>query len=353
MSFKKIFFYLKFLLFPFAWLYGGIIYLRHWLYNINFFKSTKFNLPIISIGNLSVGGTGKSPMIIYLTSILQHQYKVALISRGYKRVTKGFVIANENSTALQIGDEPLLFNTILQNKVIVAVGENRVQAVQSLLQQKPTTQIVLLDDAMQHRAIVPSFSIMLTECSSLYCNDNLLPVGNLRDVKQRATSANVIIVSKCSINMQQNERKKIIQLLPKWKPVFFTNIVYNDLFHFFTNDKLQLQNNTSILLVTGIAKPIYIENYLTTFSTSISKIQYPDHYAFTQNDLINIEKKWQQLQNKNAIIIITQKDAMRLLPFKNDVKHLPIYILPITISFLFNEAEKFNNLVKEHLQSFT
>lgn len=343
----------RILLFPFALVYGCIIMIRNYLYDKQIFKSVKFNLPIIDIGNLSVGGTGKSPMVVFLIKHLQNKYKIAILSRGYRRKTKGYLLATPNRTALDIGDEPLMFYNQFPD-VSVAVGEERVLAVPQLLQDRPNTQVIILDDAFQHRAIVPSFHILLTDYKNLYINDFFLPTGDLRDEKKSIHRANVVVVSKCPNDLTINQAKQIESEL-KLKnsiPIFFSCIEYALPKHLFNNGEITLNDSLEVLLVTGIANPKPIEKLLEDKVKLYEKIHYNDHHVFDVDDVKNIEKQFNHLQDKNKIILTTQKDAMRLLKFGNAIEHLPIYILPIEIKFLFDKQNQLLDMVIQSIDSY-
>ncbi len=327
----------RILLFPFAVLYGIVVKCRNWLYNRGYKKSVVFNLPIINVGNLAVGGTGKSPMVAYLVMQLQQQYTIAILSRGYRRKTKGYVLASQNSTALEIGDEPLMYSQQFKN-VAVAVGEQRILAVPQLLHDVPTTQLIILDDALQHRAITATYNIVLTDYSNLYIHDFFVPTGDLRDERKSITRANTVIVTKCPANLSIAESTAIANKLqlPSHIPLYFTTIIYGSLYNIHTNATTNLDVTMQVLLVTGIANPQPIEALLEQQVQLYEKIQYPDHHIFDIDDVKEINKQFEALKCDHKIILTTQKDAMRLQKFGTAIAHLPIYILPITIEFLFN-----------------
>ena len=202
----------RFILFPLSVIYGSIISLRNWLFDKNIFKSGSFNFPVICVGNLAVGGTGKTPMVEYLITILEHDYKVATLSRGYKRKTLGFAIADENTTALDIGDEPMQFHKKF-SEVTVSVAEERLVAIPQLLHARPDTQVIILDDALQHREVKAGLNILLTEFTNLYTRDFILPAGDLRDVKSSRKRADIIMVTKCKSYLGDEEKNKIIEVI--------------------------------------------------------------------------------------------------------------------------------------------
>lgn len=341
-------------LFPFSVLYGIIIKLRNWLYKVNFFKSVSFNMPIINVGNLSVGGTGKSPMVTYLAQHLQHQYQLAILSRGYKRKTKGFLIANANTTALDIGDEPFLYYTQLPN-VAVAVCENRVLAVPQLLQLVPNMNAILLDDALQHRAIVPNLNIVLTSYHNLYIDDYFLPTGDLRDERSSIQRAHIVVITKCPTNITTQQQQAVISklALPATQSVYFSTIIYASLYGLFTKQTVALQPSMEILIVTGIANPLPLEEYLVHQVHAYYKLTYSDHHLFTTTDIKEITKEFAAISATKKIIITTEKDAVRLTKFGNTIAHLPIYVLPMQLQILpSNNQYTLVQLVQQHIQGF-
>jgi tetraacyldisaccharide 4'-kinase len=345
----------RYLLLPISIVYGGIVWLRNILYNKKILAATTFNFPIICIGNLAVGGTGKTPMVELLLRMLQQQYKVATISRGYKRKTKGFGIANHNTTALEIGDEPMQFHQKFAN-ITVAVGEERLVAIPQLLQEKPATEVIILDDAFQHRSVHAGLNILLTEYKNLYCHDFMIPAGDLRDVKASAARAEVIIVTKCKNDISIEEKNKIVkQLKPQvHQTILFASLNYNMPSHLFNNNTVQLNNTVDVLLVCGIANPKPLKDYLTSTVRSFDMLRYPDHHIFDSDDLIEIKKHFQKLKSDNKLIITTEKDGVRLQKFENELATFPIYVLPIQHHFLFegyttleNKVINFINLYKK------
>jgi tetraacyldisaccharide 4'-kinase len=349
-SFLKSF---RILLLPFALLYWLVIAIRNWLYNKNISRSSSFGFPLICVGNLSVGGTGKSPMVEYLIRLLKNDFSIATLSRGYKRKTRGYAIANENTSALEIGDEPMQFHIKFPD-IPVAVGEERLHAIPQLLHDKPGLQAVILDDAFQHRAIKAGLNILLTEYSNLFTRDFYLPTGDLRDLKSSYKRAEIIIVTKCDPAIEDNEKGKIIkEIRPKpGQPVFFTAIDYGELYHIGTKQGYELTDNTEVLLVTGIANPKPLKSLLEEHSKTYYMQQYPDHHIFTIDDLREIRKKFRQIESPEKIILTTEKDAVRLVKFNSELVDLPLYVIPVRHHFLFGEAEKFNELVIEFIRNF-
>src|SRR5687767_9450524 len=239
----------RFILYPVSVFYGGIIWLRNLLYDKNILKSSSFNFPIICVGNLAVGGTGKTPMVEYLVRLLKDEYKVATMSRGYKRKTKGFAIANEGTTALDIGDEPMQFFKKFPD-ITVSVAEERLVSIPQLLHDKPETRVIILDDAFQHRQVKAGLNILLTEYRDLFTRDFILPAGNLRDMKSSYKRADIIIVTKCKSHLNEEEKLKLVKEIKplEHQKIFFTKIEYGSPYHLFTKEEKFLSPETNILL---------------------------------------------------------------------------------------------------------
>lgn len=343
----------RILLFPFALLYWGGIALRDLLFRKKVFTSTAFGLPVICVGNLSVGGTGKSPMVEYLVALLKDRYKVATLSRGYKRKTKGYALAHSQTTALEIGDEPMQFHLKFPD-VPVAVGESRVEAVPQLLHDHPETQTIILDDAFQHRAIQAGLNILLTDHANLFTRDFYLPTGDLRDLKSGYKRAQLIVVTKCPPDMTQTEKEKIIREIAPLpgQSVFFASIAYGDTYHIKANRSSGLNEKKEVLLVTGIANPRPLKKLLEEQSKVYYLMQYPDHHIFTVDDLKDIRKRFDEIEATNKMILTTEKDAVRLVKFSDDITDLPLYVLPVKHQFLFGEGPRFDEQVNRFILDF-
>jgi len=344
----------RILLLPFALLYWLGISIRNWLYNKNILQSASFGLPLICIGNLSVGGTGKSPMVEYLLEKLKDQFRVATLSRGYKRKTKGYALAHEGTTALEIGDEPMQFHQKFPG-VPVAVGEERIVAIPQLLHDKPDTEVIILDDAFQHRSIKAGLNILLTEHNNLFTRDFYLPTGDLRDLKSSYKRAEIIIVTKCKHDMTIEEKEKVtreINPVPG-QLIFFTDIEYGNMYHISNREPFVPDAGIEVLLVTGIANPRPLKRMLEKHSTSYHMLQYPDHHIFTIDDLNEIREKFRQLSSGNKIILTTEKDAVRLVKFADEIAGLPFYVIPIRHRFLFEEGSIFDKAVTDFINNFT
>ncbi len=343
----------RILLLPFALLYWLGIAVRNLLYDKNILKSSSFGLPLIAVGNLSAGGTGKSPLVEYLVGLLNDKFKVATLSRGYKRRTKGYALANENSTALVIGDEPMQFHLKFP-AVPVAVGEERLVAIPQLLHDRPETEVIIMDDAFQHRAVKAGLNILLTEYGNLFTRDFYLPTGDLRDLKKSYKRAQVLLVTKCKPGLTAEEKEKIIiEINPvEGQAIFFTAIEYASPYHLGSKKEILLRSSTEVLLVTGIANPRPLKKMLEEHSNSYLMLQYPDHHIFSIDDLIEIKNKFNTIKTKDKIILTTEKDAVRLEKFTAEMGELPLYVIPIRHRFLFGEGEQFNNLVTNFIINF-
>lgn len=342
------------LLLPFAILYGWIVSIRNGLYQKQYLKSVKFNVPMICVGNLSLGGTGKSPMVEHLLSLLEGQYKLATLSRGYKRKTKGYALAGTNTTALEIGDEPMQFH-LKHPQVAVAVCERRIEAIPQLIQDVPDVQAVILDDAFQHREIIAGFNILLTDYNNLYCDDIFFPTGDLRDERKSAKRADIIVVTKCPSHLSEEERAEIIEKLypEQHQSVFFTCIAYETPYHIYnTAEQWVLTLRDEALLVCGIANPLPLKEYLHEHTHTYYQISYSDHHIFSIEDLNEIKEKFDQITSKSKLILTTEKDAVRLVKYTEELQDLPLYVLPIKPHFLFEGEAAFNKLVTGYLAQF-
>ena len=353
---------LRYLTFPFSLLYNFITFLRNKCYDFKIFKAHTFkDLKIIAVGNLSVGGTGKTPHIEFLIKLLNTEFngKIATLSRGYGRQTKGFRLVSSQNTSEEVGDEALQIKTKFPN-TIVAVGEKRAVAIPQILAQHPDYQLVLLDDAFQHRAIRADSQILLTDYRRLFTRDFVLPMGNLRESRKGYQRADIIIVTKCPLGLKAAEKQQIIQEirpLPQQK-VFFSHLKYGSLYPLLSDFNLPKLNDnwsksTTVLLVCGIARPQYLVDYLAEKKgvKSLEKLLFRDHHAFKLGDLDLIQQKFEAIKTDNKIIITTEKDAMRLLLHRKYLlqKALPIYCLPIQV--FFEEKKRILEL-KKALLSF-
>lgn len=343
----------RLVLLPVSLLYWLVIYFRNLLYDKELIRSATFGLPLISVGNLAVGGTGKSPMVEYLVELLKPQYQVATLSRGYRRRTKGFALAKPDSTALEIGDEPLALYRKFPD-IPVAVGEERLLAIPELLHDHPTIQAILLDDAFQHRTIEAGLTILLTDYNNLFTRDFYLPTGDLRDLKRRYKEAEIIVVTKCKEELSEAEKDKLIlEINPVAdQKIFFSKLAYGAPYHLFDKTTLSLSPQMEVLLVTGISNPVPLKKWVESQTRSYQLLQYRDHHIFTLEDLRDIKKEFHQLGSSERLILTTEKDAVRLEKFAEDFKGLPVYVVPVRHEFLFNEQTDFNRSVISFLENF-
>ena len=343
----------RILLLPFAILFWVIIVIRNWLYDRNIFKSTSFGLPLICVGNLSVGGTGKSPMVEFLVLHLKNHFKVATLSRGYKRKTRGYALANEFTTAIDIGDEPMQFHQKFPD-VPVAVGEERIVAIPQLLHDRPETEAIILDDAFQHRAIRAGLNILLTEYGNLFTRDFFLPTGDLRDLRSSYKRAQMIVVTKCRPDLSAEEREELIREidpLPHQK-VFFTTIAYGTPYHMTRRDFYFLDEKTEVLLITGIANPKPLKQYLEERIQTYYMMHFNDHHIFSIDDWKDIKKRFGAMEADRKIILTTEKDATRLIKFRQEINGIPFYVMPIEHRFLFGQEVAFIDEVSNFIQNF-
>ncbi|MFM2337513.1 MAG: hypothetical protein RL115_706 [Bacteroidota bacterium] len=343
----------RILLFPFSLLYWVGIVIRNKLFDKNIFKSSGFALPLICVGNLAAGGTGKSPMVEYLIKLLKSNYKIATLSRGYKRKTKGYTLANEATTALEIGDEPMQFYLKFP-EIAVAVGEERIVAIPQLLQDKPSTEVIILDDALQHRSVSAGLNILLTEHSNLFTRDFYLPTGDLRDLKSSYKRVHIIVITKCNPNLAITEKNNVIKEIKplSHQQVYFTAIEYGAIYHLFTQMEYKWHPQTEVLLVTGIANPKPLQKMVEEQTPSYHLLQYSDHHIFTVDDLAEIKKRFNKITTANKIMLTTEKDAVRLVKFKKELLDWPIYVVPIKHRFLFNEGEKFDTQITDFINQY-
>lgn len=344
----------RYILLPLSFLYSLIISFRNWLYDKNILKSVFFNFPIICVGNLSVGGTGKTPMVEFIARLLKHNYKVATLSRGYKRKTKGFAIANDLTTALDIGDEPMQFHSKFPD-VTVAVAEERVVGIPQLLHDKPDTNVIILDDAFQHRQVKAGLNILLTEYFNLYTEDFILPAGNLRDVRSSSKRADIIIITKCPPALDIKAKLQSLENIDALKnqSVYFSSIGYDTPYHLFSGITRNFNKDQKILLICGIANPAPIVEEINKQYVLVESLLYRDHHIFNIDDLQRIKKSYEGYLIENVIILTTEKDGVRLSKFQNELKDLPIYVLPIRHNILFGEEELLSRQIVDFVNRFS
>jgi len=347
-------------LYPFSLLYGFFTGLRNFLYDAEIIKSREFLIPVICVGNLSAGGTGKTPHTEYLIEILQKSFKVAVLSRGYRRKSSGFMIADPNSTVSDIGDEPLQVSR--KYPVIrVAVDRNRVHGVGEIMKACPETSVIILDDGYQHRRITPGLSILLSDFDNLMINDHILPYGNLRESSHNMNRADIILITKSPENISPIQRRLIVRDINKkpYQNLYFTSVSYGEPQPLFENEgKTQapfLSDNTSdkgFVLVTGIAIPGPLAEYLGTRADEIIHLSFGDHHNFTRNDTEKILNTYNALKAPLKYVITTEKDSVRLREFTNIAEPFrsAFYYIPIRIWFLNDDKNEFDNLIVNYVR---
>ena len=339
---------------PVALIYGAVVRLRNWLYHRGFYKSIRFEVPVISVGNLTVGGAGKSPYIEYLLRLLSNQYQTATLSRGYGRKSSGFQLATAASTAADIGDEPRQFRLKFPN-VIVSVAESRMLAIPDLLGIFPGLDVILLDDAFQHRSVRPGLSILLTEYDDPFTRDRVLPLGRLREPRSGYKRADIIIVSKCPAELGHEERHRMIAEINPYphQKVYFSSLRYQTPYSF-TNpeERLSLNTGLDVILLSGIAKTANLEAYLQQTCRRVFVRQYRDHHEYDRYDMEQLRQAFESMESDNKIVITTEKDATRLEPYANWMRQLeiPCYVLPIEVVFHAEDKAGFEQDIKEFMQ---
>ena len=321
--------------------------MRNYFYDKGWLKSYAFNIPVIAVGNLSVGGTGKTPMIEYLVRLLKDELNLAILSRGYGRKTSGFLLGAKGTNAEMIGDEPYQFYRKFDG-VKVAVDENRVRGVKTLLEENNPPDAVLLDDAFQHRRIRAGFYILMTSYGRLYSEDWVLPAGNLREPRSGSKRADVVIVSKCPGNLEENEKKSICDRLHlnEDQEVFFTGIEYADKAIGEKNElTLKELSSYQVLLVTGIANPSPLLEYLSEKEIDSTHLKFSDHHQLSLSEHARIESALNKLPGDNKIVLTTEKDYVRNF----ESSKLPVYYLPIQARFHSGE-ERFKQIIHNYVR---
>lgn len=339
----KICYWLK----PLSWLYGLVINLRNILFDSGVLPSESFDVPVICVGNITAGGTGKTPHTEYLIRLLSEQHQVAVLSRGYKRKSKGYILATPDTPMQDIGDEPFQMKQKYP-QIHMAVDANRRRGIKNLCRPgiEPATDVVLLDDAFQHRYVTPGLNILLMDYHRLPYDDALLPCGLLREPLSSKRRADVVVVTKCPPSIRPIDFR-IIQgrlALRPWQRLFFTTIRYGALCP--SGRKLStLTPDTAVLLVTGIANPTPLVDELLRRTSHVTTLAYPDHHAFTAGDLQHIRQAWDAVQAPDRLLITTEKDAARLADALPDME-----VLPIEVAFLKDQEKTFNLYIKNHVR---
>ncbi len=342
--------------FPFTVMYGIGVAIRNQLYKYDVLRSVQYDIPIITIGNLSTGGTGKTPHVEYLLHTLRPHLNIATLSRGYKRNSKGFISVSADMDAKMVGDEPIQFKRKFRD-VYVTVAESRTFAVSQIMMNAPGTQLVLLDDGFQHRALQSHRNILLTTFDEPFTSDYLLPGGNLREWRRGYRRASTIVVTKCPLTITEEIRDEYLEAI---KPlphqnVYFSYYDYGIPYYFFNPEQgVELTEDLDVILMCGLASSDYLVKYLDDTVNFARILEFPDHYYYKQKDMDNLHKQFEQLKSKQKIILTTEKDAVRLELHRDFIiKHqLPIFILPLEVAFHFGEKKKFDNEIKQFLLDF-
>jgi len=333
------------LLFPFAFVFGIITTIRNAMYNWGILKVQEFSVPIISVGNLTVGGTGKTPHTEYLVSLFKDNYKIAVLSRGYKRRTSGFVLADGNSSAKTIGDEPFQIKSKFSD-IMVAVDEKRCHGINKLMEPENAPDIIILDDAYQHRQVKPGLSILLTSYDNLFVDDYMLPMGRLRESKKNKNRADIVIVTKCPETAKPIDFllvKKKLNLVAHQR-LYFSAYEYDNIKPVFQGNKQsKLHDFSAIMLLTGIVSPQPLKEHLRGYVADIVSLAYPDHHNFTKKDIQHIADTFYNIKTPKKAIVVTEKDAARLIgmDLPKDLKK-SIYSIGIRVTILQEKEKEFN-----------
>lgn len=348
-------------LYPASLLYGLIVFVRNRLYDYKMLKSKEFPFPVISVGNITVGGTGKTPHAEYLISKLQDDFNLALLSRGYKRNTKGFRFVSTEDSYKLVGDEPAQIKNKFPD-ITVAVDENRVHGIKHLKEQSPKApDVIILDDAFQHRKLKPGLSILLVDYNQPMFHDHLLPYGRLRENRHEKRRANIIIITKTPKKLKPIERRilfKNLRLFP-YQTLYFTRLKYGSLrpvsAGFTEQDVLNCLsgNDLQVLIVSGIARPEDLIHYVKTeICSTVESLTFPDHHAYSDSDIQKIVTKYKALNGKNKLVITTEKDYIRIKSFSlhDDFSQLPLVVLPIRVEFVGTEQEEFLKQIEKYVR---
>lgn len=343
---------MRLLLLPLAWIYGFVISIRNFLYNKGWLRSFEFDFPIILVGNLAAGGTGKTPHVEYLIKLLQTQFKVATLSRGYRRTMKGYGLATDLSLVEDIGDEPKLYKQKYP-ATEVAVSENRVTGVYYVLNDEPDVRVIVMDDGFQHRRIKPGLNIVLTTWQKPFYNDHMLPAGNLREPRKGKSRAQIIIVTKCPADITEDQ-KLVYQSklkLSQGQSVFFTTLEYGNVYPLFIDQpEVQLNADREVVLMTGIAANRQLKTYLSNRFKKLHIAAFADHHYFTPKDFKRVTTAFPATKQ----IITTEKDAMRLMEQKEELlaAGLSVFVLPVDVRFI-GDADTFNSKIIDYINQYT
>ena len=346
----------RLLLAPLSLLYGAGVSFRNWAYRRGILRGISFSVPVISVGNLSVGGAGKTPHIEYLVRLLDPYLNIATLSRGYRRRTRGFLVVEPGMGVEEVGDEPLQYARKFP-EVMVTVAEERAFGIPEIVGRRPDIQLVLLDDAFQHRAVQPGLNILLTEYALPFTRDYLLPSGRLREWRSGYERADVIVVSKCPPALDRATADALIEEiapLPHQR-VFFSYYAYAAPYYLLDHRyRLRMEQGIDVLLLSAIASTDYLASHLRAAARTVHSLEYADHHYFSASDLVNLKEKFEKLEGKHRAIITTEKDAVRLDVHRDYIaaERLPVFVLPVEVRFHFGEGPVFDQLVRDYLQGF-
>jgi tetraacyldisaccharide 4'-kinase len=350
----------KVILTPFSWLYGLVIWIRNSLYDNGFLKSSGFNLPLISVGNITVGGTGKTPHVEYLVELLNSEFSVATLSRGYKRKTRDFRIASADSSVREIGDEPLQIKHRYPG-ITVAVDRKRVNGVEMLMKQSPPVEVILMDDAYQHRSIKPGFSILLIDYARPIDRDRLLPAGMLREPAANLNRANIILVTRSPERIKPIEFREFVNRLELsiGQHLYFTTMRYGELTPVYPESPLRdaswfKEQVGGVLIVTGIANPRSLRQYARSINTNLTELSFPDHHQYSRKDMEKISNTYHKLKkiHKEILVLTTEKDAMRLRDHNPGPEICDaIHAVRIHVHFLNDDKEEFDLQILTYVNS--
>ncbi len=328
--------------------------LRNHLYDIGYKKSFSFQTRLVAVGNLSLGGNGKTPMVEYLIRLLTQHYKTAVLSRGYGRSTKGFILAEPEHSAETIGDEPKQIFLKFHQDVTVAVGEARALAIPTILLEHPDTELIILDDAFQHRSVVPDLNILVTDYQQPFYSDFVVPMGRLRESRSGVRRADIVVVTKCPDNLSRKEQGSIEMKINKYHdvPVYFSAIAYQNPVHYYSDSDSDSEVNTGdrVLLLTSIAKTSHLVAYVKSQFELVDHLSFRDHFRYQQKHARQLVERYRQLEDQCDLILTTEKDMVKMIPFRNELHNIPIYYLPISFSFIDN-GPQFDSTVLNKLQS--
>ncbi|MGB3799037.1 MAG: tetraacyldisaccharide 4'-kinase [Lewinella sp.] len=346
----------KLLLSPISLLYGAGVGFRNWAYRRGILRGISFSVPVISVGNLSVGGAGKTPHIEYLIRLLDPYLQIATLSRGYRRKTRGFLEVHAGMTVEEVGDEPLQYARKFPD-VMVTVAEERAFAIPEIVGRRPDTQLVLLDDAFQHRAVKPGLNVLLTQYELPFTRDYLLPSGRLREWRSGYERADVIVVSKCPSGLTREEADALItEIAPQdHQRVFFSYYDYSAPYYFLDGRyRLRMEEGIDVLLISAIANTDYLLQHLRSVARTVRSLEYADHHYFTGSDMGNLKRRYDELEGRHRAIVTTEKDATRLAIHRDFIaaENLPVFVLPTEVKFHFDEGVSFNGIVRDYLINF-